>query len=81
MLLSEIKDVKNLNAFDGYGIPPSKYNPEDIIKMNVPLFVRLLEYAREEIKSDADLHKVVENIINHGGNVLKMSEYENLIKI
>jgi hypothetical protein len=33
-------------------------NPKDIIKLDVPLFIRLLEYAREDAKSDMDLHKV-----------------------
>lgn len=32
----------------------------DIIKIDVPLFIRLLELAREDVKQDADLHDVAE---------------------
>jgi hypothetical protein len=38
-------------------------NPRDIIKVDVPLFIRLLEYAREDAQTDMDLHDVAENII------------------
>ena len=31
-------------------------NPTDIISVDVPLFIRLLEYAREDAKTDMDLH-------------------------
>ena len=41
----------------------ANYNPEDKITVDVPLFIRLLEYAREDAKSDMDLHKVTENIL------------------
>jgi hypothetical protein len=32
----------------------------DIIKLDVLLFIRLLELARKEIKDDADIHDVAE---------------------
>jgi hypothetical protein len=39
-------------------------NPKDTIKLDVPLFIRLLEYAREDAKDDMDLHRVAENAID-----------------
>ena len=30
----------------------------DALKMTIPLFIRLLEFAREDAKSDVDLHKL-----------------------
>ena len=53
-------------------------NPPDIIKLDVPLFFRLLEYAREDAKSDMDLHELTDNIIemSSGGRVLSMDDYE-----
>jgi hypothetical protein len=56
-------------------------NPKDIIKIDVPLFIRLLEYAREDAKSDMDLHKVAENIIqlSSSGVVLGMQEYQMIV--
>jgi hypothetical protein len=53
-------------------------NPPDIIKLDVPLFIRLLEYAREDAKSDMDLHELTDNIIEMSseGRVLSMDDYE-----
>lgn len=52
----------------------------DIIKLDVPLFIRLLELAREEIKDDADIHDVAEIVIKfsqHG--VVTMEQYNEII--
>lgn len=34
----------------------------DSVSLDVPLFIRLLEFAREEAKDDVDLHVITENI-------------------
>ena len=56
-------------------------NPKDIIKVDVPLFIRLLEYAREDAKTDMDLHDVAENIISlsASGKTLTMADYDSII--
>ena len=36
----------------------------DIVQLDVPLFIRLLELAREDVKTDVELHKVVEKLID-----------------
>ena len=36
-------------------------NPKDIVKLDIPLLLRLLEFAREDATSDEELHKVVSN--------------------
>ena len=53
-------------------------NPKDTIKLDVPLFIRLLEYAREDAKSDMDLHELTDNIIEMSseGRVLSMDDFE-----
>ena len=38
-------------------------NPKDIVKLDVPLLIRILEFAREDASSDEELHKVASNII------------------
>ena len=35
----------------------------DIVQLDVPLFIRLMELAREDVKQDADLHDVAEAVI------------------
>ena len=59
----------------------TKMNPKDIISVDVPLFIRLLEYAREDAKTDMDLHNVAENIIDlsEEGRVLSMDDYNTIV--
>ena len=56
-------------------------NPKDTIKVDVPLFIRLLEYAREDAKTDMDLHDVAENIISLSsvGKTLTMDDYDSIV--
>jgi len=56
-------------------------NPKDIISVDVPLFIRLLEYAREDAQTDMDLHDVAENIISlsASGKTLTMDDYSHII--
>jgi len=56
-------------------------NPQDTITVDVPLFIRLLEYAREDAKTDMDLHNVAENIIDlsEEGQVLSMDDYNAIV--
>ena len=52
----------------------------DIIKLDVPLFIRLLELAREEIKDDADIHDVAEIVtkLSQQG-VIGMEQYNDIV--
>ena len=56
-------------------------NPEDKITMDVPLFIRMLEYAREDANTDIDLHDVAKKAIglSSEGEVLTMDDYESII--
>jgi hypothetical protein len=52
----------------------------DIVQLDVPLFIRLMELAREEIKQDADLHDVAEAVIAMSKNgPLTMAAYDQII--
>lgn len=60
----------------------------DYISVNVPLFMRLLEYAKEDAKTDMDLHKVTENILGiqqgrneagKAGSFLTMDDYDEIV--
>jgi hypothetical protein len=57
------------------------FNPTDKITVDVPLFIRLLEYAREDAKTDVDLHNVAEKAIELSltGNILTMTDYDQII--
>jgi uncharacterized protein YutE (UPF0331/DUF86 family) len=52
----------------------------DIVKLDVPLFIRLLELAREEVKQDADLHDIAEIVIKMSQEgVVSMSNYDDIV--
>lgn len=55
----------------------------DTITVDVPLFIRLMELAREDIKDDAKLHDVATAIIKLSldGRVLTMQDYEKIMTI
>ena len=53
----------------------------DIIKLDVPLFIRLLELAREEIKDDADIHDVTEIVTKLSQqDVVGMDKYNEIVR-
>jgi hypothetical protein len=53
----------------------------DTVTMDVPLFIRMLEFAREDAKADVDLHGVAEKAIeiNKSKETLSMQDYEDII--
>ena len=54
----------------------------DTVTMDIPLLIRVLEFAREDAKTDMDLHKVVENLINmRGEGALSMEMYNKIVAI
>jgi len=58
-------------------------NPIDTASLDIPLLIRIMEYAKEDAQSDMDLHKVAENIIrlSKGGKTLTMSDYNSILSI
>jgi uncharacterized protein YeeX (DUF496 family) len=53
---------------------------DDVIKVNVALFMRLLELAREDIKDDMSLHFVTEIVTRISQDrVATMDDYDNII--
>lgn len=52
----------------------------DIVQLDVPLFIRLLELAREDVKQDADLHDVAEAIVALSQNgPVTMDSYDQIV--
>lgn len=56
-------------------------NPEDTVTVDIPLLIRIMEYAREDAKTDMDLHDVTERLIelSKNGDVLSMKDYESIV--
>ena len=52
----------------------------DVVKLDVPLFIRLLELAREDVKQDADLHDIAEAVIRLSQEgVATMADYDSIV--
>jgi len=73
--------VQNQKPASSISIIDKEENPEDVIKVDVPLLIRLLEYAREDAKTDMDLHVVADNLIElcKEGRTLNMDDYESIV--
>jgi hypothetical protein len=53
----------------------------DTVTLDVPLFIRMLEYAKEDAQTDMDLHDVAEKAIalNKSKEMLSMEDYNTII--
>ena len=52
----------------------------DIIKLDVPLSIRLLELAREEIEHDADIHDLAQRVIELSKEQpVTMANYDDIV--
>jgi hypothetical protein len=53
----------------------------DTITMDIPLFLRMLEYAREDAEQDLDLHDVTEkaNKLGKERGILQTDDYEEIV--
>lgn len=60
----------------------NKSNPTDSIKLDVPLLIRIMEYAREDAKDDMDLHRIAEKLVDLGknGQTLTMNDYNDIVQ-
>jgi hypothetical protein len=85
--LVENTDIGNYgiyeNQFVALDVPmvEEETNPTDKITMDVPLFIRMLEYAKEDAKTDMDLHSATEKALGLSvdGRTLTMSDYDTII--
>jgi len=59
----------------------TQFNPADKVTLDIPLFIRLLEYAREDAKTDMDLHNVAEKAIalSETERTLTMNDYDSIV--
>lgn len=55
---------------------------KDTVTLDIPLIIRVLELAREDLKSDMDLHRVVEKLIEiRNKGTLTMDDYDYIASI
>ena len=55
---------------------------DDRVMLDIPFLIRLLEFAREDAKTDMELHKVVQKLISiRNKGVLTMDDYDFVVKL
>ena len=61
--------------------PVEDKDPIDIVKMDIPLLIRMMEFAKEDAKTDMDLHVAAENMIelSKEDRVLDMNDYSSIV--
>jgi len=80
--MSNFETLKQFLSGSSERIVVTEDNQTDKICVEVPLFIRLLEFAREEAADDVALHIISENLIKlmKNSDVLSMSDYDASIK-
>jgi hypothetical protein len=78
-----IWDFFNNASFES---PVNEAKEEDVvdtITMDIPLFIRMLEYSREDAAADVDLHDVTEKAILLGKErgILQMDDYAEIVGV
>lgn len=65
---------KNVNML----LEKYKNKKEDTVTLDIPLLIRLFEYAREDAKTDLDLHIVAKNMLKYN-KTLTIFDYDDLV--
>ena len=61
----------------GEGLQLESKNVGDIISFDIPLLIKVLELAREDVKTDSELHKITERLIEiRNKGTLTMAEFD-----
>lgn len=55
-------------------------NPTDTVSMDIPFLIRVMEYSKEDAKTDMDLHAATEKMISvsKSGKTLTMDDYDSI---
>jgi len=80
-LMGPVEEEINSAEFVKTRKPVEEKDPIDIVKMDVPLLIRMMEYAKEDAETDMDLHSAAENMIalSKENRTLNMDDYNNIV--
>jgi hypothetical protein len=79
--LSDYEKKRGAAIEKNMGIKEVEKDPIDIVTLDVPLFIRMLEYAKEEAADDIVLHDIATKTIalSKQRGILSMEDYEAII--
>ena len=77
----KLKDIVSVEIIESSISEAKEEDKVDTITMDVPLFIRMLEYSREDAAEDMDLHDVTEKAISLGKErgILQMDDYDEIV--
>ena len=77
----KLKDIVSVEIVESSMNEAKKEDKVDTITMDVPLFIRMLEYSKEDAAKDMDLHDVTEKAIVLGKErgILQMDDYDEIV--
>ena len=78
----KINQDKDISSTLTYNLSEAKKEDAvDTITMDIPLFLRMLEYSREDASQDMDLHDVTEkaNSLGKERGILSMEDYDEIV--
>lgn len=80
--MSNFETIKQILSGNSDRVTITEENQTDKICLEVPLFIRLLEFSREDAADDVALHVVAENAekLMKKSEVLNMSDYDTIIR-
>lgn len=81
-MYKKITKIKKVKEYSDVPFEEEKEFEGDYICADVPLFLRLLEWAREDASKDADLHVIAKKLVDaceKKENVLTMDDYAALM--
>lgn len=82
LLDKSLKRTGNIIKATNKIMAKEEVDKKDAVTFDIPLLIRVLELAREDIKSDMDLHRVVERLINmRNKGMLTMDDYDEIAAI
>jgi len=79
-----MKDLEKIQEFFSNPLPEqTQEDPTDLIAMDVPLFIRMLEWAREDAQTDMELHDAAERAIEATKlrGLLSMEDYIDIVGV
>jgi hypothetical protein len=79
-----MKDLEKIREFFSNPLPEqAQEDPTDLIAMDVPLFIRMLEWAREDAQTDMELHDATERAIEATKlrGLLSMEDYIDIVGV
>jgi hypothetical protein len=77
----KLKDIVSVEIVESSMNEAKEEDKVDTITMDIPLFIRMLEYSREDAAEDMDLHDVTEKAISLGKErgILQMDDYDEIV--